>query len=369
MSFLFLLLSLNSFVFAANDPRPDMMLLAQELSAMQKFLLTEADFAASSNEPAIKKSLGAIGEHLTHLEKNSFQDPALKVNLTLLRGHIGDANRAFLEGNKSFSRFMIQSGMQMCIVCHTRTKSADFSYPNPDLAKASLVERADFYFATRQFQKGSELYQELVAGFPGNKIGLAGLNKAVMALAVYYARVKDDAAGGAEYFSKIGKRSDLPNYLQKELSVWAGEFKRWSQEKKENETKLTETQLLTQAKRLLKQDDFSLVGQVDKSFHVRRLRASALLHRALESGSKSPAKGEALYYLGQIYHRVSSHFFFRFGEMYLKACVQEYPKTSVARDCYGALEQAVREGYTGSGGVDVPDDEEIELIKLRRLAY
>jgi hypothetical protein len=80
-------------------------------------------------------------------------------------------------------------------------------------------------------------------------------------------------------------------------------------------------------------------------------------------------KAEALLYLGQIYPRLSSDLFFRFGDMYLKACISDYPKTSGARACYVALEFSVTEGYSGTAGTDIPEDEQVELMRLKRLAY
>jgi len=55
--------------------------------------------------------------------------------------------------------------------------------------------------------------------------------------------------------------------------------------------------------------------------------------------------------------------------MYLKACVREYKKTKTARRCYDALEEIVSEGYTGSSGMNIPEEEQVELFQLRRLAY
>ena len=129
-------------------------------------------------------------------------------------------------------------------------------------------------------------------------------------------------------------------------------------------------EILTEAKRLLKKDDFSLVGDSDRRFHIRRLRASVLFQKVLEApGEKSPLKAEALYYLGQIYHRIAHQLFFRFGELYLKTCITEYKKTHEAQECYNALEEAVTEGYTGSAGTSIPQEEEVELIQLKRLAF
>ena len=354
-----------------KDPRPEMHEMAKEITTLQKFMLSDTEFAAPKNEEAIKKSMGSLENHLEHLGQQSFaSDPALKVNLSLLRSHVTDATRAFKDGSKPFARYMLQSSLQMCIACHTRRKAADFAWPEPEAGALPALDRADYYFATRQFSKGRELYESMVTGYPGNKEPQWNLRRAMLSLAVFYARVQEDPAAGSAYFAKVAENKELPAYLQQETKAWSKEFGDWAREKPAKTEKATDAALLARAKKLLRHDDFTLVSEVGRSFHVRRLRASALLHRVLESpGEKSPAKAEALLYLGQIYPRISSNIFFRFGEMYLKACIQDYKKTASARSCYVALELLVTEGFTGSAGTNIPQDEEVELMRLKRLAY
>lgn len=359
-------------IAADKDPLPDMHVMAQEIAAMQKYMLTESDFMNKSNEESIKKSLDKINSHLDHLSQGTFAtDPALKVNLSLLQQHISDAKKEFNTGSKPFSRFMLQSSLQMCIACHTRGKSVDFALPEENISKLKDEDKGDFYFATRQFEKGRAVYEGMINGYPANGAGQFPLRKALLSLAIFYTRVKEDPAAGAKYFQSVADRKVLPYYLQEEASAWAKEFQAWSKEKNATkDDKLTESQLLLRAKGLLKKDDFTMLSDVGRNFHIRRLRASVLLHKVLESpGAQSPAKGEALYYLGQIYHRISSNLFFRFGEMYLKACIVEYKKTAIARSCYSALEQQILEGYSGSSGINIPDEEEMELTRLKRLAF
>lgn len=354
---------------AGEDPRPDMHGLAAEISALQKYLFTDAEFNAPKNEGAIKKSLKTLNDHIDHLDRGAFEnDPALKVNLGLLRQHMKDANRAFETGSKPFARYMVQSALQMCIACHTRKKAVDFAWPVPAQKDAPPMDRADYFFATRQFSQGVSEYESVVNGFPANKLGDWNLRKALLALAVYYARVSENPSGGQEYFARIAKKEELPAYLREEMSAWSKEFSSWAKEK--SSAPKTEAALLKRAKEILRGDDLSLLSGSGRSFHVRRLRAANLLQLALESpGTRSPRKAQALLLLGQIYARVSSGLFFRFGEMYLKACITDYPKTSEARACYVALEGLVMEGYSGSAGTSVPEDEQVELMRLKRLAY
>jgi hypothetical protein len=350
--------------------QPDMMVMASEITNLQKYMLTDADYTAKKNEAEIQKSFKSLEEHLGHLEKSFTNDPSLKANLGMLQQHIKDANRSFNEGGKNYSRFMLQSSLQMCITCHTRRKAADFTWVDVENKDMAPIDRADYYFVTRQFKKGVVVYESIVKDYPGKGAGQWNLRKALLALAVYYARVAEDPAEGAKYFRAAAQNPALPIYLQEEMKAWAEEFSQWAKEKPRDLGKATDFVILQRAKNILKKDDFSLVSEIGRSFHVRRLRASTLLQKVLESpGGKSPLKAEALLYLGQIYPRLSSNLFFRFGEMYLKACITEYPKTAMARSCYVALELNVTEGYSGSAGTDIPEDEQVELLRLKRIAY
>ena len=353
-----------------KNPRPDMQVMASEITALQEYMLSDADFVAPKNEAAIKKSLTSLESHLALLGQGTFaDDPALRVNLSLLQQHIKDATRIFDEGGKPFARYMVQSSLQMCIACHTRKKAADFAWPEVDSQDIAPIDKADYLFATRQFKKGLAAYEGIVEGFPATDQW--NVRKALLSIAIYYARVAEDPASGAAYFAKQAKRDGLPIYLHEEINEWSKEFASWAKEAagKSSEGQ-TESVLLARAKKLLRHDDFFLVSELGRSFHVRRLRASSLLQRVLESpGDRSPTKAAALLYLGQIYPRISSSLFFRFGDMYLKACVTEYPKTSEARSCYVALELLVTEAYSGSGGTNIPEDEQVELMRLKRIAF
>jgi tetratricopeptide (TPR) repeat protein len=357
---------------AKKDPRAQMHVLAAEISVLQRYLLSEAAFADPKNEKAIRSSVESMRRHVGALDdkKGPFaEDPALRANAGQLARHLEGVSRTFRSGDKNFARYMLQSSLSMCVACHTAGKvKYDFHLPEGDGLNAPPLERANYLFATRQFDKGKDLYEKLVDGYPENKAERTDVQKALNALAVYYVRVKEDPKAGASYFSAIAKESWASENDRQEFKAWADYLKAWSEEPA---AKLEGDEgLLGEARRVLNGDDLTAIGKGTGAEYVRRLRASALLHRVLESpGTKSTTKGEALLLLGQVYQRLNHHLFFRFGEMYLKACVREYKGEKVAQDCYRALERSIQEGYTGSSGTKIPADERAELDALKKLAF
>ncbi len=356
---------------AEPDPKPGMRLLLEDVRALEQYLVSESQFFDKSNEGKITATLGNLSAHLAGMKKDKklFQDDlALRANLQMIEGHVGQASEFFRENNKHFARYMLQSSLQMCISCHSRGSSSTELFLDSQVSGASEMEQAEFYFATRQFSKAKKTFEALAQGFPGNKIGASGLRRVLLNLAVLHTRVEPNPTGAAAFFEKISGAKEIPQFMQQDLLAWVKDLKTWQKEKP-MAAGASDSELLVAAKKLLKSDDMELMGDFERRFHIRRLRASVYLHKLLETPGVSPAKGEALYLLGLIYNRINHNLFFRFDDMYLRTCIQEFKKTKIARDCYVALERITLDGFTGSAGTNLPQDVEVELFQLKRLAY
>ncbi|MCO5143353.1 MAG: hypothetical protein M9962_09715 [Oligoflexia bacterium] len=368
--FLFLVLFCCASNGYASDPRPEMHALAEEITILQKYLFTENSFTALDSRQKVKNSLGAIRGHLESLKRSDIKDDvAMSINLEMLKQHIQDTSRAVDKGDFLYVKNMVKSSFQMCINCHTRKSTPDFSWPESDMTKMKEIERADYYFATRQFSKGKSIYEDLIESYPKTSSNISDIRNSLLEMAIYFAKVQEDPKEGAVFFTRVTKNKELPVYLVKESDNWAKEFLVWSKESKSKKD-LKPKELLSKGKKLLEGDQFTLVSELGRSFHIRRLRASVLFHKILEDKSATQQqKGEALYYLGKIYSITSSNLFFRFGELYLKACIQENKKTEIAQKCYVSLESIVIDGYSGSAGTSVPEDEKNELSRLKTMAF
>lgn len=360
--------------FAENksDPKPDMRLLLDDIQALESFIISEKQFLDSKNESAIEKRLNSMSSHVGGmLDKHFKNDPALQMNLRMLNNHLAETKQYFNSKNKSFARYMLRSSLQMCISCHARMKAGaelDLTL-SPEVDTSNSFELAEFFFATRQFSKALDSFKRSVEGYPSNKLPLYSLTRSLNSIAVIYARIKNDPKEASTYFTAQASNKNLPSYVQKDLTAWSNSFKNWQKTGIRDYSKLKDSELLKAAKDLLRKDDFSLAGDSDRKFHVERLRASSILHQILDMPNNSLAKGEALFLLGSIYHRLNNNLFFHFDEMYLRACINDYQKTKLSRDCYDALEGILLEGYSGSAGMSLPDEVEIELMKLKKIAY
>ena len=55
-------------------------------------------------------------------------------------------------------------------------------------------------------------------------------------------------------------------------------------------------------------------------------------------------------------------------ELYYEACVRRAPHTTTSAECFRRFEESIYFGYSGSGGVSLPDDVRKNLAELRDLS-
>lgn len=350
--------------FASDQiPDVDMHAVVKEVVALQRYMFSEAEFLSAKNENAIKNSFPLLEKHLGRLKSEVFQDqPNLKANVSMLSDQISEAAQAFGKGHKSFARYTLVSSLQMCIACHTRTTNADFVLADSEMAGANRLEKADYYFATRQFVKGREIYEQILSD-PSKKDPAGSIALASLALAVYYAKVKENPKEGGAYFLGLSKNKKFSETQRNRFLAWAEEFQRWAPQKGEAVI-ISDAEAMGQARDLLKKKTEGAAAEIES------LRASSLLHKILEGpGETSPLKAEALLALGKIYEKLDYPLYYRFGDMYLKACISDYKKTKPAQECYKAFHSAVKK-RVGKGGANAPANiEEADLFRWRKIAY
>ena len=107
---------------------------------------------------------------------------------------------------------------------------------------------------------------------------------------------------------------------------------------------------------------------MDRTGLVDYIVASSLLNRRLSDGKTSAAeKAKAYYYLGQTEALIGRNAWISQVDYFYEAAIRSAPKTKYATLAFDALEQQLLMEYTGSGGLDMPDDIKANLESLRSI--
>jgi hypothetical protein len=345
--------------------------MADSLQRLMPFVFSRQEFSDPKNKSEIHDRIAQFAAGVAEVPKHAGEkmlgkDPMVQFSIARLKSNSRQALQAFDEGHFEFSRSVLRENMGLCFNCHS---SQQFG-PEDNFSKESLgatnfriypSERVDYYVATRQFDKATELLETVLkspASVDDPHEQLDSLRK-YLSLEV---RVKEDPRRAISVVQTFLTQKDLPYFIAADAQVWLKSLKEWQHEKKSKASGLTRAQNLMHAARTRQSDGSMQSGFIDF------LRASNLLHEGLRS--LKDGKDKAKYYemLGQSYEALSDVGIWDLPEYYYEACVRSAPKTDEAKRCYKDLEKSIVLGFSGSAGVFIPKDERDRLNELKSLA-
>jgi hypothetical protein len=185
-----------------------------------------------------------------------------------------------------------------------------------------------------------------------------------LAIAVRVKKSPDQSLGIVESVLQSKKG---PYFLKRDALQWKQSLVEWKDEKA-NQTK-TEEGLRKEAVRLLSKAHEVQRYPADRSADVIYLRASAIVHELLQVSPNGKYTGEAFLMAGICYEALRALNIDDIHEVYYESCIVKVPHTATSEACYQRYEQSTYFGFTGSGGVSLPEDIEKKLKSLEALAH
>ena len=316
-----------------------------------------------------------LSEIAHRLEKQKMipndSDPSVRLMAGLFSKEV---DRAYLEikrGNWNYGRTVLKAVTGYCIACHTRNSWG----PNvvgtgglePDFIKSlNPMGKGTFYAATRQFDRALEEFEKIISDHHFQKSYSLDWERAVRQSLTIAVRVKQDPARALSIADRVVSNLNVPYYLREEAEKWKKSLKEWQSESSRDFQ--TEEGAFAEVKRLMALARSFQEFPADRSADMLYLRASSVIHFLLRKFPTGKYVGEAYYLLGYSYEALRDMEIWNLHELYYSACIHQSPHTELAKSCYKSYEASVYAGYSGSGGMFVPDEIKQELGELEKLA-
>lgn len=363
-------LSSKSPTESSQGVKIEMLQIYNSFKELLKYTVDDSAFSDPSNDARIRELLLSMTTKfydvsvVGHAAQN---EPAFKATLKATSELLRDANNHFRAGQKGYALWRLRATQNNCMTCHTRSAVKydfiDNSKPPSGLTKLGL---AQFYTTTRQFSKSEELYLSYALDSNNEASRIDALQRWLV-LAV---RVHPDANYALSSLKKVVGLKNLSAHDREIVSEWIAALKRWSSEIPTKISVMERARVLVTGSYSSSLDSDRYDFIVSDQYTVDLLRASALLHSALDSTAMDPSsKPEALYLLGVIYKRLPALFTAELPESFLEQCIREFPGTDYAKQSYKLYREIIQLGYTGIGGSYIPDDVSLALKELEQLAY
>ena len=324
-------------------------------------------------------------------------EPGFRLTLASHQQMLNDIRSRFEKGDADYANWRLRSLSANCVSCHSRYQvPIDFIGSVPPLEEASFeaeYARAQFLFATRQFDAAKTDLLRIAQSQVTLPTGVNDAFRALKLWLVIEVRVKEDfrvaAAALDPIIAKLPPDSDYREVLQ----TWNGELLELATRAPLNQA--APTALLLEAERLLNGRTTESTEREDELRLVTNLRASGLLHQALQQAVPLPTQTEgaqtkgapikgvkaekavdptrvkrrATFLLGVSYARLPIDVFETFKELYLEQTIREFPESQEAQSSYLLYQDYIEEQSSGSGGLHLDAEQAKKLRELRNLAF
>jgi hypothetical protein len=276
-----------------------------------------------------------------------------------------EIRRRYESGRVAEARFLLHRLTENCVACHSRLPSdREFPLGQRFVRRASVVElpleeRVSLEMATRQFDTALATYEALFASpeISPTDLDLMGHFDGYLELSI---RIRRDASRPARVLEQFSTRPDLSPALRANLSQWIASLHALEKRRLGGSD-------VGQARALLREAENAEHFSDARAALVLYTAASGVLHRFAAAHPQDGAElAEAYYWLGVIESRVGRTFWLSQTETFLEAAIGTAPSSPWARRAYELLEEFVVSGYTGSSGVNVPEDAKARLQELRQ---
>lgn len=354
----------NSYV----DLNASMGQLKKELDHIMPLLVQPKEFHNPKNQVLLQEkinSLYKIGTQVSHEPALYGRDPILEYLSVGFQDEITRSFDAFEKGHREFARVSLLNVTAFCIECHTRTNSGpsfDNAVQSKHWNKMRTIDQIDYLIASRQFDQAREMIYKIAAQGLTNEMNVFDLDRAVRLGLLITVRYKQNPAQGITLIEQLEKSKNLPFYLKNANKSWKTQLNQWTLDLQNKST----SDPIASARQLM---DLSTKDHNLERFHeINMFRIQAALNPIISLETDPNKLGEALLLLGQSYELTKDLALWSLHESYYETCIRKLPKTEWAKKCYESYERSIYFGYTGSRGTYLPQDVEIKLQQLKKIA-
>ena len=325
-----------------------------------------ARFGDATRAPELRAALAGVSEAARAVASHT-KAPHSGVRF-LGRSLDREARRAlqlYDSGQTDRSRFAVLQIAEYCAACHSRLPSDDAALSrnlldSPAFARLETAERGRLEIATRQFEAGLASLEKVILD---PETPTATLLDPITDHLVVSIRVKRDFARPRALLQKLVARKDLWSFVRLDLERWLASLD-------EVEERATSSASLEDAVAIVRESEALRRFPTDRQSLVHSVAASSILHRFIEAHpEQSPRVAKAYYLLGVAEMATGPNYWLALDRFYLETSIRMAPGAPTAIDAYALLEEETILAFTGSGGVNLPDDVRAWLDELRQLIF
>lgn len=349
------------------ETRSIMSQLFASLTAVLPYAMKYSDFSDPSHRDEILSELKkmndstqSLGQHVKRLD-SSYEFIAKSMSRD-----INDSYNRYKRGSYAEANYLLQQLSENCISCHMKVPDpghapkVDVFFKNVRIAELDPAGRAKLQVALRQFDDALVTWEKMFSDYKSS-----GVFYEMDALTEYLKvllRVKMDLPRARKTLAQIAAKPSIPQFAKREVQSWTNSLTFLEPKLKGAKNRLT------LAKSIVKGAQRNMDYPMDRAGFVEYVVASGLLSQFLAEGHSPKERAEAYYYLGTTESLIGRSVWIPQTAFYFESAIRTAPHSAMAAKAFDSLEQQTTLEYSGSQGLDLPDDVRLNLEELRKLA-
>lgn len=342
-------------------------------------------FQDKKNEKLIKKHLDNLvkaftsSKHVEELKVSGFK-PSFK----LIKQHLGEVQMAYNSGDKDSARLGLGATAAICMSCHTQLpkyKMNTYIIQSQKVTKKTFndtFEYANFLYLLRKYDKASEQYQLTIAERmkvmddlknirkqlgEGSEIYDRQISRSIEQLMAIGLKINHSPEEVIVNFESLESKHKLPYYITEDLKIWKRSLKRLAGKT----DKIMEFNSDKEFEKFQKNELQKIKGRIVATgdYDVELLYYTGLMSNYLNTHPNTKFASEILFWLGVSENQLNRNMFYSLGDYYLLECIEQFPNSPAAKDCYQAYADEIEFRYTGTAGTNLPKELEQKLKELK----
>lgn len=361
---------------AALSEKETMSEVAGSVVKLIPYISDVKKFKDPKNEKVIKDRLQYILKAFQTSKKGKrISRPEFQATYKVMLEHLDETIQSFDTDHKEFAYKKIRATSQLCMSCHNMVKGEKKGFVR-SMNKvrsddfANNFDYAEFLYLTRDYRKAERTYRkwtDFVTSKVTKKNSLAddlvfraAVKVMTINLSVYFSPKK-----ARSYLDRTLLSKNLTPVLKEELKDWNDSLVKWMQWKRpvKVDAKFLNKFIATYLTPLESEGEIISESKIMPTLFI----AKGVMDQFLKTAKRDEMVATAMYWKAISERLIGFSYFYSLADMQLKTCITEFPKSKIAKKCYAEYERQVVLGYSGSGGISVPDDVKAELIELKSL--
>lgn len=353
---IFILVSLSLCALGGETKLTENMIVRQKMNnisinvrKMGLYIASEREFVKKANRKDVQQNLEKFATAFKQLKDHpAIEIPGLKINQLVMVEQLDQSVSYFKSGNPEISRQKFNGTLSLCVSCHIQSLRIvnNPSLPNKVFSdldiynyKLSDLEKAELYFATRDFDRAILFYDKFLSDPKiknNDELALKSLKNEL----VYFVKEKENFNEAQKHFELLLKQNSFSEKINLQIEDWIRVLSGKRLESyfgaSYNIRKVNEQELANFLTLFTTVEEDAPMYSPSSAFHVYDLNLSSILLDYINLHPETKHGAQIFYWLALMDKRTNSNLLFSLSEFYLLACMEKYNIDPIANKCYQA---------------------------------